>query len=352
MDDREIVSAIRARLVERLGKDRYEVWFGSGTGLAVGGDKLVITVRTQFFKDWLRRHFRKDIEATVEAAVGRPLTLELRIAAVPVEVVTAVERNQRPAPPAVLPPTPTVPKRSTALRDGDFHCLESFVVGNSNCLAHKAAQMAAEQAGHLFPLARARPHAAPARRICSKAFGPRFAKHQPRAATVLSFGRAVHQPVSRSPARQRLAQLPPQVSRRRTADRSTTCNSSPASGPRWSSCCTRSTTLLRAAGNWCSPPIVARSLKVLGPELMTRLSGGMVCRIEPPDYATRLGIVRQMAARMRSQRARRRRERSSPRTSPRQARELAGALNRLHATSHGARSSRSRWRWPRRPWPK
>ena len=33
------------------------------------------------------------------------------------------------------------------------------------------------------------------------------------------------------------------------------------------------------------------------PELVTRLSGGMVCRIESPDYATRLGIVGQLASR-------------------------------------------------------
>ena len=32
-------------------------------------------------------------------------------------------------------------------------------------------------------------------------------------------------------------------------------------------------------------------LAELGPELTTRLTSGLVCRIEPPDYATRLGIV-------------------------------------------------------------
>ena len=71
---------------------------------------------------------------------------------------------------------------------------------------------------------------------------------------------------------------------------------------------------------------------MLGPELMARLSGGMVCRLEPAEYATRLGIVRQVA------------ERpgldvpdgcaafiASHFTT--QARELAGALKRLQATS-------------------
>ena len=34
------------------------------------------------------------------------------------------------------------------------------------------------------------------------------------------------------------------------------------------------------------------------PELVTRLSSGMVCRIEPPDFSTRLGIVATMCRRL------------------------------------------------------
>ena len=34
------------------------------------------------------------------------------------------------------------------------------------------------------------------------------------------------------------------------------------------------------------------------PELVTRLSSGMVCRIEPPEYSTRLGIVATMCRRL------------------------------------------------------
>jgi chromosomal replication initiator protein len=71
---------------------------------------------------------------------------------------------------------------------------------------------------------------------------------------------------------------------------------------------------------------------MLGPELVARLSGGVGCRLDLPDFATRAGIVRQMAAQMRI---------SVPRdvenyiaahfTS--QSRELLGALKRLQATS-------------------
>ena len=39
-------------------------------------------------------------------------------------------------------------------------------------------------------------------------------------------------------------------------------------------------------------------LAELGQELTTRLTGGLVCRIEPPDHAIRLGIIDEMARRM------------------------------------------------------
>ncbi len=71
MDDREIVSSIRASLAQRIGKDRYEVWFGPTTQLAVQGESLVVTVPSQFFQDWLRSHFRKDLEASSLEACGR-----------------------------------------------------------------------------------------------------------------------------------------------------------------------------------------------------------------------------------------------------------------------------------------
>ena len=35
-------------------------------------------------------------------------------------------------------------------------------------------------------------------------------------------------------------------------------------------------------------------LRALGPELLSRLSGGLICEIEMPGFATRLGILRRM----------------------------------------------------------
>jgi chromosomal replication initiator protein len=71
---------------------------------------------------------------------------------------------------------------------------------------------------------------------------------------------------------------------------------------------------------------------MLGTELMARLSGGMVCRLEAADYNTRLGIVRQMSAHLGFVVPSDVEAFIASRFTT-QSRELAGALKKLHATS-------------------
>ncbi len=68
------------------------------------------------------------------------------------------------------------------------------------------------------------------------------------------------------------------------------------------------------------------------PELITRLTGGMVCRIEPPDYATRLGIVAHLSCRLGVELPCDVQQFVASRLTG-HARELSGALCRLQATS-------------------
>jgi chromosomal replication initiator protein len=77
-------------------------------------------------------------------------------------------------------------------------------------------------------------------------------------------------------------------------------------------------------------------LAELGPELTTRLTSGLVCRIEPPDYAMRLGIVAQMARRMKMAVPVDVQQYVASRLTS-HARELSGALCRLKASSQAVK---------------
>src|SRR3954454_17021337 len=78
MDDKEIVSAVQAALVDRVGQDRFDLWLGA-TRMRVRGDLLIIAVARQFAQNWLRRNLRREIEAAAAAACARPMSLEFRI---------------------------------------------------------------------------------------------------------------------------------------------------------------------------------------------------------------------------------------------------------------------------------
>ena len=154
-DDRDVVTAIRAQLADRVGQDRYEVWCGRSTHLAVRGNNLVVSVPSQFFQNWLRSHFRKDLEASSLEAFGKPLSLEFRIAAA---VAAPAQQPAKDTPEPAddgrhsqraqeqpLAQRAELPRRRLAT-------LDTFVVGNLSCLAHKAAEMAVEQPGAYSPL--------------------------------------------------------------------------------------------------------------------------------------------------------------------------------------------------------
>jgi chromosomal replication initiator protein len=73
-------------------------------------------------------------------------------------------------------------------------------------------------------------------------------------------------------------------------------------------------------------------LRALGPEIVARISGGLVCTLEPADCATRLGILRQLAARQGMAAPLDVLEWMASQLSG-DARHLAGALNLLRAGS-------------------
>jgi chromosomal replication initiator protein len=73
-------------------------------------------------------------------------------------------------------------------------------------------------------------------------------------------------------------------------------------------------------------------LRSLGPELVSRLAGGLTCELAPPEFATRLGIVRQLGAEIGIELTDDVARLVATQISS-GARELRGALHRLYALS-------------------
>jgi chromosomal replication initiator protein len=130
---------ISGRLKEALSDGTYSKWFGDVHELADEGDKLVLTVPSEFIRDWIEGHFLGLIGAAVRDIVGVERPIELRIA-------DGAERSAegRAGAEGVVP---MVQRGVGRPESGGFnvkYTFDSFVIGSSNRFAHAAALAVAE----------------------------------------------------------------------------------------------------------------------------------------------------------------------------------------------------------------
>jgi chromosomal replication initiator protein len=130
---------ISGRLREALSDGTYSKWFGDVHELAVEGDTLVLTVPTEFGRDWIEGHFLGLIGAAVRDIVGSERPLELRVASdsePPTEDHAGAE--------GVVPMVQRLPGRPESGGFNAKYTFDSFVIGSSNRFAHAAALAVAE----------------------------------------------------------------------------------------------------------------------------------------------------------------------------------------------------------------
>ncbi len=206
--DTEIVSALRAAIEQRIGRKRFDLWFGSNTLLLPQGASLAVVAPSQFFLDWLRKNFKDDIEAASQQVLGRIVPLEFALAAdeapsgIPMvppqcdegchtgdtdgvagaptaQANTASRTGTDSRPPSnrqsgTRPRSgePTATHDAADMNAGESHCsspspsgtrpvarpprwkasLDNFIVGPSNQLAFTSAQLALSTPGQYNPL--------------------------------------------------------------------------------------------------------------------------------------------------------------------------------------------------------
>lgn len=337
---------VRDAFARRIGAERFAVWFGDAArfSLDAGVSTVTIEAGAAFQQDWLRRTFQDEAEAATLEACGRALKVQWRRApadasagegpgAEPPPVArpaaatvrTAAVRRPSPPRPAAEPVAVAPVGRRPPCELGDF------VVGASNRLAYGAVEIAAFRPGEMSPLVIHGPTGVGKTHLL-EAVGGRARQAHPTIAVVsmsaeqftTSFLQALHGgglPGFRRSCRSAelflVDDLQFLVGKRATlVEFQHTVDALHRQGRQMVFACDRELDALQG----------------LGPELLTRLRGGMTARIMPPDYEVRRGIVERVSAR---------RGLAVPEAvvhyvathMTRHARELLGAVNRLEAAS-------------------
>lgn len=334
--NREVVAALRRALAERVGAERYDLWFAATCGFEIRGDRLAVLVPNAFLQDWLRTNFRGPLEQSAREVLGADTAVVFEVdrhaagrreadpsaEAAPQPTLKLVRAEEN----AASPEKPPVQKKPIAA-PRRLHTFDEFVVGTTNRLAYVSAAGVIEALGGISPLV---------------VYGPTgVGKSHLLEATVEAARRQL--------AEARTAYI--------SADQFTTEFLEALQGrglPNFRrkfrdlhllvvddihflagkkatiSEFVQTLDALQRTGRQVvlaadRPPA---ELNALGPELGSRLSSGLACRLDPPDFATRTGIAAQMAAKFGLALPDEVRQYVATHFSA-HARELAGALKRL-----------------------
>jgi chromosomal replication initiator protein len=76
---KEIASALQKMLAERIGKDRFELWFDNDVTLEIRNSHLEVEATDEFQLDQIRRRFTADLEAVGLQITGSPVQLLMRV---------------------------------------------------------------------------------------------------------------------------------------------------------------------------------------------------------------------------------------------------------------------------------
>jgi chromosomal replication initiator protein len=307
MDDRErdVVSAFRAKLAQRIGADQA-VWFDSVDFVPSNGVLTVLST-DKFMHDWLKSHFHQDLEAVCADLFGQATMIRFqkpssenaaRGNTVRACATTAVQNEAASTVAPMLKPAsvPQInPLAPSAVQVRRGHLLTDFVVGDSNRLAFSAAQSAVSQAGRMSPLLVHGPtgvgktHLLDGVCLAHRESGGK-ALYLSAEQFTYDFVEAVKRggfPIFRRKYRDltllALDDLPFLSRKKATiAELVYTIDSISHRGGQ----------IVLASD------VELPRLKDLGPELVSRLSGGVVCSLTTPEFSTRLEIVRLLARKL------------------------------------------------------
>jgi chromosomal replication initiator protein len=314
MEDSQVAAALSTQLAERIGSQRFDLWFNSQTELCVRGVSLIVRAASTFVRDWLRTNFADDIRACWEAMVGASGTIEFSLASVagpmkdaPGAPTEQVAELRVKSPPASVPVAKAAICEGAAVgvaaeevaatvprREHEKFAMAGFVVGGSNEYAFRAAELTARGRQQASPLLFCGPTGVGKTHLL-RAVQQEYRKYHARAAALYltaeqfttSFVEAIRGsgvPSFRQKCRgaQLLAidDLQFFVGKQRTLEELLyTIDTLNNDGRQLVFSSDRGLADLRA----------------LGPELFSRLSGGLVCELAMPEFSTRLAIVRQLA---------------------------------------------------------
>jgi chromosomal replication initiator protein len=134
----------------QVNRPNYDTWLRDTVGLRYDGEELIVGAPSDFATEWLGRKLRPLIAQTLSGISGCPLPVSFEVLGVPMpelrtSAVQIIERERVDERAAAIPSQSYAPPRLH-----DRYTFRTFIVGTGNQLAHAAAQGAADKPGRTY----------------------------------------------------------------------------------------------------------------------------------------------------------------------------------------------------------
>lgn len=319
----EIVSAILTKIAGRVGKERFEMWLGTGAEVRLADHSFHILVADSFKLERVRRNRKEVLAAALEVlgyepeiflGVNKPLPLfdKLEASSAPVRqddeeheaAILPLDRSETAQTPSSsksessfpADEVPELPAQTFKPYRRPFAQLSSFVVGDGNRVAHAAALSTLPQLGQVSPLLFYGPPGCGKSHLLEGIWCQ--AKHSSQVKRVI-YLTAEQFTTHFVEAIKGGAGLPSFRRKYRDVELLLIDDVQFFAGKQSTLVEVLHTidTLLREGRQLVfAADRSPAELRPLGPEIITRLTGGLVCGITAADYATRLEILRRQAS--------------------------------------------------------
>lgn len=157
---RELWSSVREMVRESIPQHAFDSWIAGVEATALSDSELILEATNRFKAEWLEDKYRDLLEAKCGEVVGRPILVSVHGTASPEPFPAPSLRVQSPTP-QVPAPAPRASRPSLTSPDvrrppseppplNERYTFDRFVVGDNNQLAAAAAHAAATQPGRTY----------------------------------------------------------------------------------------------------------------------------------------------------------------------------------------------------------
>ncbi|HEX4415354.1 MAG TPA: DnaA/Hda family protein [Lacipirellulaceae bacterium] len=305
MEDSEVAAALSTQLAERIGQRRFDTWFRDQARLCVCGGALTVRATNLLVCEWLRTHFAKDVRECWTAIAGPGATVEFEINAEPA-VASEADSQASTGPAQSAASARGVQRREVEMRVGSKAVAEpaavrrnvslaDFVVGASNECAFRAAELTARGRQLASPLILCGPTGVGKTHLL-RGILQEYRRTRVGAAVLYL---TAEQFTTGFVEALRGSGLPSFRLKCRGADLLAIDDLQFFPGKRRTLeelLYTLDTLMADGRQIVVASDRRLSELRMLGPELVSRLSGGLTCEMASPEFVTRKEIARRLAA--------------------------------------------------------